>query len=464
MSPFRLSGLLLALVIGLVLAAGSGAARAQDTAAETERLSRDCRNGRGAAEACVDYGLRLYNGTGAPQDHAGALRVWRAACDKDNAMACNNASIILRFSELVAQDHPEALRLAEKGCDLGSAAACVRAGYMYRDGLGVAANAEMARRNFSIGCSRSGGDGDGCLQQGRMYADGLGIARHDGNALNSFRAGCAIQNMESCALVGFMALNGRGMTADADLAVREYRRACDGGVDFACSNLEAIRASGPGGAGYAELTAREAVARTFPANLPQEQRYLLASAALADGNTGLALAAFQALAEEGMTEAAFNLGQIYYNGQGVPQDHARAVRYFQRAVNGGHPYAQFIMAQFYQRGFLVEHNPIWAIALMRGAAEGGIADADPIWRAWQNDREAYFDAQQARMVEQHRQNEESQRQADAANMARIWGLYADRQAQREGGQVCGNIYQGGRANWQCMSRDHFDRYYNPAYQ
>lgn len=68
------------------------------------------------------------------------------------------------------------------------------------------------------------------------------------------------------------------------------------------------------------------------------------------------------------------------------------------------------------------------------------------------------------MREIARANEESARAAEAANMRRIWGLYAQRQAQQDGGRVCGMVYRSGQANWECMSRDTYDRYYNPAYR
>ena len=452
--------LICALVMGFGASVSATPASAQDESAETQRLVRECRNGRGDAAACGDLAYRLYNGIGATKDDALALRVADAGCSKGSAIACLNAGVVLRWSDSIPRDFVQSFAFFERGCGLSNALACLNVGYMRRDGPGVEINAELARRGFSLACANS--NGEGCVQQGRIYADGLGnVGKHDGNAVNSYRAGCALDYLEACALAGYMAFNGRGTPIDANYAMRQYMRACEGGVDFACSNLLVVREGGPDGPGYAELATLEAVARAFPSELPPEQRFILAGAAFQNGDIPLAIGAFEALAQEGVADAAFNLGQIYYSGLGVPKDQRRAVRYFERAVDAGHPYAMFIMAQFYRSGFIVDFNEIWAIQLMRAAAEKGIADADPIWRTWQSEMDARFNQRDAEIREMARQNEASQAQADAANMARIWGLYSSGQNRQDNGQVCGTIYRSGQANYECMARETFDRYYNP---
>ncbi len=48
-------------------------------------------------------------------------------------------------------------------------------------------------------------------------------------------------------------------------------------------------------------------------------------------------------AEQGSAAAQFNLGVLYYNGQGVPQDYAEAVKWFRMSAENGHADAQFIL-------------------------------------------------------------------------------------------------------------------------
>lgn len=459
--PFPFRAFALALALGLGVYSAATAAAAQDpAAAETRRLQKECKGGKGSAAACVGYADRLHDGTGVKKaDPAGAAKFLRGLCEKGGVgPACGRAAERLRPS-----DPALARTLYGLGCSKSDYPSCLAAGYMRRDGVGGPVDMEMARQGFSLACA--GKSGVGCFEQGRIYAEGLGgYRKHLGNAINSFAAGCAWKHYDSCLRVGDMTLAGQGVTADAARAIKTYQDACNAGFAPACQKLDAVRRGGRGSAGAAELAARDDAARAFPSTLPKEQRFILASGALKRGDTKLALTALQVLAEEGMADAAFSLGQLYYHGEGVPKDLPRAVRYFERAADGGHPYAKFVMAHFYHNGMVVKHNPIWAIALMRSAAESGIQEADPIWRAWQNDRDAYFDEQQRQMREIARANEESARAAEAANMRRIWGLYAQRQAQQDGGRVCGMVYRSGQANWECMSRDTYDRYYNPAYR
>lgn len=458
----RIRGFLIGMAIALGVMSFSPTPSHAQAAEQVQQARQACREGRGDASACVEYGLALYTGVTVAKDEAAAARVWRAACERGNAQACSNLAYVLRHSETVPHDEAEAVRLFLTACEGRVAGACLAAGYMLRDGVGAPVDLARARGRFNYACIY--GSGVGCREEGSMYYEGRGGGQSFGDALNMYRSACSRDDAAGCGLVGWMAARGEGMAQDFSLAVRQYKRACAMGEQTSCNNLELYRSSGEGGAGYAELLAFEARERAIPSTLPQSERYLLASAAMQNGNTALALAGFEVLSEEGMADAAFNLGQMYWHGLGVPMDRPKAVRHFERAANAHHPHAQFIMAHFYHTGFVVGHNPIWAIQTMRAAAEAGIAEADPIWRAWQNDREAYFDERDRVMREMARENEESAARAEAANMARIWSLYSGSQNQQQNGQVCGMIYRNNQANQECMARETFDRYYNPAYQ
>jgi TPR repeat protein len=49
---------------------------------------------------------------------------------------------------------------------------------------------------------------------------------------------------------------------------------------------------------------------------------------------------FRKAAEQGHTDAQNNLGGMYAEGRGVPQDDAEAVRWFRKAAEQGHTDAQ----------------------------------------------------------------------------------------------------------------------------
>ncbi len=85
------------------------------------------------------------------------------------------------------------------------------------------------------------------------------------------------------------------------------------------------------------------------------------------GDTEGAVAIWKPLAEKGDADAAFNLGQAYRLGRGVPLDLARAQGWFERAARKGHVDAQSTLGLLlFQNG-----NRVSAMRWLKGAAEAG---------------------------------------------------------------------------------------------
>jgi hypothetical protein len=57
--------------------------------------------------------------------------------------------------------------------------------------------------------------------------------------------------------------------------------------------------------------------------------------------------AIKSSAEQGDTEAQFNMGNLYYSGRGVPQSYGDAVTWYIKAAEKGHSYAQFNLGLIY---------------------------------------------------------------------------------------------------------------------
>ena len=70
--------------------------------------------------------------------------------------------------------------------------------------------------------------------------------------------------------------------------------------------------------------------------------------ALERGDYAAAVEAFQA--DQGDVEAEYQLGAMYYEGQGVPQDYATAAQWYQKAADGGDADAQFVLGLMYSEG------------------------------------------------------------------------------------------------------------------
>ena len=59
------------------------------------------------------------------------------------------------------------------------------------------------------------------------------------------------------------------------------------------------------------------------------------------GDHATALRLWQPLAEQGHADAQLNLGLMYAEGEGVPQDYVEAAKWYRRAAEQGHTEDQF---------------------------------------------------------------------------------------------------------------------------
>ena len=93
------------------------------------------------------------------------------------------------------------------------------------------------------------------------------------------------------------------------------------------------------------------------------------------GDWATALKEWKPLAEEGNAVAQNNLGLMYQNGWGVPQDYKEAVYWYRLAVEQGYAIAQYNLGLMYEKGKGVPQDDKEAVRLYRLAAEQGYADA-----------------------------------------------------------------------------------------
>ena len=97
--------------------------------------------------------------------------------------------------------------------------------------------------------------------------------------------------------------------------------------------------------------------------------------------TGTALLAQGALdadlqaAEQGDAEVRFNLGVMYANGDGVPEDDAEAVRWYRLAAEQGHARAQGNLGSMYANGEGVIKDAVMAHMWFNFAGANGIEAA-----------------------------------------------------------------------------------------
>ena len=90
------------------------------------------------------------------------------------------------------------------------------------------------------------------------------------------------------------------------------------------------------------------------------------------GDFATAFKEWKPLAEEGYSNAQFNLGLMYQEGKDVPQDYKEAVRLYQLAAEQGDADAQYNLGFMYGSGKGVVQDFVYAHMWWNIAASNGV--------------------------------------------------------------------------------------------
>ena len=93
------------------------------------------------------------------------------------------------------------------------------------------------------------------------------------------------------------------------------------------------------------------------------------------GDFVTALQEWRPLAEQGNAGAQYGLGYMYYIGQGIPEDHKEAMKWFHKAAEQGHAHAQANLGIMYTIGRGVPEDHKEAMKWYLKAAEQGYANS-----------------------------------------------------------------------------------------
>ena len=92
-----------------------------------------------------------------------------------------------------------------------------------------------------------------------------------------------------------------------------------------------------------------------------------------------ALVEWLPLAEQGASQAQYNLAGMYAKGHGVKVDDEKAVYWYRKAALQGHPRAQYNLGVMYLLGNGVYQSFEDAKPWLQLAYENGIEEAETIW-------------------------------------------------------------------------------------
>ena len=84
---------------------------------------------------------------------------------------------------------------------------------------------------------------------------------------------------------------------------------------------------------------------------------------------------FKIMAEQGDAQAQYNVGGMYYEGKGVPQNYKQALYWYKKAAEQGHAKAQYNIGGIYNNGQGVPQDYKQALYWYKKAAEQGVVEA-----------------------------------------------------------------------------------------
>jgi TPR repeat protein len=256
-------------------------------------------------------------------------------------------------------------------CRDGKAGSCDVAGKMFFHGKGVETDVGMAQKLFAIGCNA--GAANACSNLGMMYREGYASSRDEARGAELFEMGCFGGSARGCFFLGEFCEK-RGTDGDAHRAELAFERACNSGdsrqpedrqardegcvrlaklvastsparaaaiyqtscnrrVAEACVGLADLYASGDG---VEQDDAKAQSLRNAACKLGDVDACMaLASAYEEDDQYSRAASIYNRLCGDGNGAACYQLGLLYSDGLGVPEDAKRAAKAMSRACDLG---------------------------------------------------------------------------------------------------------------------------------
>ena len=101
-----------------------------------------------------------------------------------------------------------------------------------------------------------------------------------------------------------------------------------------------------------------------------------------DGNFEKAKLYFEQADKEGVSEASFALGALYFSGKGVKADINKALFYYHKAAQANYAPAQTTLALMYMNGSEIEQDTETALFFAEKATENGDKEAPIILASW----------------------------------------------------------------------------------
>ena len=310
-----------------------------------------------AGDADAQYQLGrsyLWGGHDLPEDGSEAVAWFELAAEQGHGEAMRTLGLIYSTGSGVPEDQAEAVswyrRAAEQG-DTWAAWMQNRVGDAYQYGRGVPQDQAEAvwwyRRAAEQGHSAAQ------FNLALAYATGDGVPQDDYQAASWFRRAAEQGDTDAQLSLGLAYAHGLGVPQNYDTAVTWFRLI----VKESTALARELGLDEPRNASFRGALYNLGVLYRDGLGVPQD--YIEA------------VAWFRRAANQGHAGAQNNLGIAYERGEGVAQDYAEAVGWYQRAAEQGGAIGQFNLGRMYHGGRGVPQDYAEAAVWYRRAAEQG---------------------------------------------------------------------------------------------
>ena len=272
------------------------------------------------------------------------------AAEKDNA----DAQGFLSMLYIDMEEYDKALIWARKASQLNQPWALYSLGRIYDEGLGVETNHLEGLKWFERAAEAGYADAQNVC--GNIYVNADFVEHNPEKSFKYYQMAAAQGHGYGMLNLGTCYMNGDGTAKNLALGEEWIRKAADVGVE------EAI----------------DFVKEVFDNTMEEDGSDDEMETALDAYNNGDYESAFEIWskwADLGDSDAMYDLGVCYVNGQGVPQDYAEAVKWYRKAADLGNADAMTNLGLCYDNGQGVSQDYAEAVKWYRKAADLGNAEA-----------------------------------------------------------------------------------------
>ncbi len=264
--------------------------------------------------------------------------VWDADFQYKDGVRFDNGDSYLQtdWANLVYSD-------LEKSAERGSIVAQSCLSHMFQEGFGVGRDPEKAFKWCAIAAQQEG-QADAMFELGLMYLNGHGVTRCVSSAYKLLKSAGDYNHAEALFKLAEMQIDDSYGKADTQLAFNTCFKAAKLDLPEAQFNVGVMFEKGIG----TDQSFRDSVFW------------------------------YEKAAHNGNMHAFNNLGDMYFNGRGVPEDKSMADHLFNIASDQGSGLADFNLAIIHSQCQHSEGQPLHSLKLLSMAASKGVEEADRI--------------------------------------------------------------------------------------